>query len=78
MLANSAATNVQDSTGATPLHEAVRYGHKDIAKILLDAGANVNAKDNLGKTPILVIIPEDKRNDIYDFHESGRTDSSAW
>ncbi|MEE1059293.1 MAG: ankyrin repeat domain-containing protein [Treponema sp.] len=66
LLANSAATNVQDSTGATPLHEAVRYGHKDIAKILLDAGANVNAKDNLGKTPILVIIPEDKRNDIYD------------
>jgi ankyrin repeat protein len=38
--------------GATPLHLAALSGHKDLAEILLAHGADVNAKDNSGKTPL--------------------------
>ncbi len=30
-------------TGLTPLHLAVLRGHKDLARMLLDAGADINA-----------------------------------
>lgn len=35
----------------TPLHEAVQRGKLDIARILLDHGANPLIRDSLGKTP---------------------------
>ena len=53
---NNANQKSQDSAGNTPLHDAIRYGNLEIAKMLLDSGAYINAKDNLGKTPILLII----------------------
>ena len=36
----------------TPLHEAVRLGNVGIAKLLLENGANQQAKDDDGKTPL--------------------------
>lgn len=47
----------QDISGATALHEAVRYGKTDIARLLLKAGAQVDALDSIGKTPMLLIMP---------------------
>jgi ankyrin repeat protein len=38
--------------GFTPLHDAVLYGHKDMAELLLAYGADVNAMDNTGSTPL--------------------------
>ena len=35
--------------GMTSLHYAAEDGYTDIVKILLDHGANVNTKDNIGK-----------------------------
>lgn len=55
----------QDISGTTPLHEAVRYGRVDIARILLDNGANVNALDSIGKSPILLIVPSAAQRDMY-------------
>ena len=55
----------QDISGTTPLHEAVRYGRVDIARLLLSAGAKVNAMDSIGKTPILLIIPAGAQNEMY-------------
>ena len=55
----------QDISGATPLHEAVRYGRADIAKLLLANGANVNSTDSLGKTPVLLIIPKSAQQAMY-------------
>jgi hypothetical protein len=41
-----------DRFGATPLHSAVMNGHIEIARLLLQNGADVNAKDNDGYTPL--------------------------
>lgn len=40
----------------TPLHLAVDNGHEDVAKLLLANGANSNAPDWVGMTPIDVAI----------------------
>ncbi|RDD43578.1 Leucine-rich repeat serine/threonine-protein kinase 1 [Trichoplax sp. H2] len=34
---------IRSNTGSTPLHEAVNNGNVDTVKVLLDAGANINA-----------------------------------
>ena len=36
----------KDNLGDTPLHVAALHGNADVAKALIDAGADVNAKDN--------------------------------
>lgn len=49
-----AGANVNASGGvtkATPLHMAARRGHLEIAKALLERGANPNARDTKGDTP---------------------------
>jgi ankyrin repeat protein len=42
----------RDKNGATPLHLAGGYGHKDLVELLLASKAEVNAKDNSGTTPL--------------------------
>jgi len=37
-------------SGETPLHIAAKHGHQKIVELLLDRGAEVNAKDGEGKT----------------------------
>jgi hypothetical protein len=45
--------NVKDDRfGATPLHYAAENGHIEIAHLLLQNGAEVNAKNNNGYTPL--------------------------
>ena len=39
-------------TGETPLHTHAREGRKEVVEILINAGANVNAKDEDGGTPL--------------------------
>jgi hypothetical protein len=41
--------NFKNPEGETPLMEAARSGKVDAAKRLLDAGADVNAKEGLGR-----------------------------
>lgn len=65
LLENGADTEAQDINGSTPLHEACRYGRTEIARDLLEANAKVNSQDSLCKTPLLLIIPEEQRLDIY-------------
>ncbi|GAG18036.1 unnamed protein product, partial [marine sediment metagenome] len=38
--------------GCTPLHCAARYGHKEVAELLIAKGADINAKDTRGRNPI--------------------------
>jgi len=41
-----------DDDGRTALHHAATYGHANIALILLDAGADIDAREEDGETPL--------------------------
>ncbi|MBA3954686.1 ankyrin repeat domain-containing protein [Candidatus Dependentiae bacterium] len=41
-----------NSQGQTPLHSAIVSGNKDMIQLLMANGANVNAQDNYGNTPL--------------------------
>ena len=40
--------------GLTPLHAAAAYGNVAICQLLLHFGADVHAKDDLGRTPLIM------------------------
>jgi len=45
-------TTKDDSTGYTLLHISAQLGHTVTGELLVNAGANKDAKDNLGSTPL--------------------------
>ena len=52
-LAAGTDVNAKNERGATPLHRAATFGHKEIAELLIDKGADVNAMGGLlGWTPL--------------------------
>jgi ankyrin repeat protein len=50
--AKKEAINAKDDSGATALHEASYRGYADIAKYLLDKGADISVKNAPGLTPL--------------------------
>ena len=53
LLAAGADINAKDGLrGLTPLHEAARWGWNDVVRFLVEQGANLQAKDNRGMTPV--------------------------
>jgi ankyrin repeat protein len=52
-------TNNRDKHGYTPLHVAAMAGNADCVRILLDAGADVQARDANGQTPIECTLKSD-------------------
>ena len=51
---NAAAINTRTG-GTTALHEAARAGHLEMVKLLVSNGANVNATDFSGLTPVRLV-----------------------
>ena len=43
---------MKDKSGSTPLHDAAQGAHKEIVELLIANGADVNAKDEDGLTPL--------------------------
>jgi ankyrin repeat protein len=50
LLEANAEVNYTGAAGSTPLIDAAAIGHSDTLKLLLDAGADVDAKDKDGYT----------------------------
>lgn len=50
----SAGANINSSDGTIPLNLALRIGRWDIAKYLVENGADVNAKSGNGITPLMI------------------------
>src|SRR5437588_6208587 len=44
--------NARAKDGSTPLHRATRWGAIEVARILLEHGANVEARDDHDMTPL--------------------------
>lgn len=53
---NKSKLNDQNADKNTPLHLALNIGNIDIIRILIDNGANINIKDNEGKTAVQLAI----------------------
>jgi len=49
---NPKATNVPDDLGDLPLHHAAINGHMEVARLMLEAGCDVNCKNNQGMRPL--------------------------
>jgi len=47
LVEDAALVHVRDAQGATALHHAAFHGHRTIVELLLDAGADINARDSL-------------------------------
>ena len=48
--------NIRNGSGRTPLHAHVGYSSADNIEQLLSAGADANAKDNDGITPLMLAV----------------------
>ncbi|CAN0204234.1 unnamed protein product, partial [Laminaria digitata] len=44
--------NSKSKIGHTPLHLACRFGHLPVVVVLLAEGAEINARDSDGNTPL--------------------------
>ncbi|MFL9835045.1 ankyrin repeat domain-containing protein [Chryseobacterium terrae] len=51
LLNKNADPNIADSSGATPLFWAVKFGNKELAELLLNHKADKSIKDSQGMTP---------------------------
>lgn len=52
LLAAGGELNAGDARGQTPLHGAAYWGWNDVVQYLADRGADLQAKDRAGKTPV--------------------------
>ena len=70
----TAGTDVNaKSDGRTPLHWAAYSGHKEIAELLIGEGAEMNAKERDGRTPLDNAINHPETANLLRYH-GGKAD----
>ena len=73
-LLNRPDVNGKDAFGSTALHEASFFGHDDIVRLLIKAGAHVLARDTTGATALHRVSDKKERNE----REQNVKDQSNW
>jgi ankyrin repeat protein len=70
LIERGAAVNQGDNSGFTPLHLAAANGYLEIARLLLEAGADANARTSEtagtrwgNKTPLELLADTDRKRD---------------
>ena len=53
LLRRGAAVNPEPHPAGSPLHGAAHYGNTDVVNVLVEAGAEVDARDHHGRTPLM-------------------------
>ncbi|XP_048844850.1 neurogenic locus notch homolog protein 1-like [Brienomyrus brachyistius] len=66
-----------DGMGETALHLAARYARSDATKRLLDAGADANAQDRMGRTPLHAAVAADAQGVFQILIRNRATDLNA-
>ena len=51
IIQNGGDVNMAKDDMATPLHRAARLGHRGVAQLLVEFGADMDRADNEGNTP---------------------------
>lgn len=64
------ALNTLDSSGNTLLHHAAVFSQLDMAKLLVDRGANVNARNTDGMTPLGAAMDRRASDEVIEYLES--------
>lgn len=64
MISQGFDVKTKDSSKKTALHIALEHSNLEAVKILLDANANVNAKDKYNRTPLLMIDENIEENTV--------------
>lgn len=68
-----ADVNATNERGSTPLLEAARYGHDDIARVLIAAGADTKVKDHDGKTALMLALQGNHDEVVRVLKQAGET-----
>jgi len=63
LLSRGADVNIAGFDGKTPLHRAAYRGNPEMVKALLEGGANPQARDNRGNTPLQIAI-DNKQEEV--------------
>ncbi|XP_078143078.1 B-cell lymphoma 3 protein [Centroberyx gerrardi] len=69
---SSTCLEIRNYEGLSPLHLAVQAGHMDLAKMLLDAGADINAMDvKSGQSPLMHAVESNNADMVHFLIENG-------
>ena len=63
--------NCTDRYGQTVLHAAARDWHPDVARLLIDNGAEVNKADMYGRSPVYIAASLDYEEMVEFLHSMG-------
>lgn len=61
LIRGGAALDAFDAIGYAPLHHAVRNGWFEMVRLLLDAGADINARDKQAGSPAPIAVAASPR-----------------
>jgi ankyrin repeat protein len=66
LLERGADANAQDTDidKSTPLHQAIKLGSYEVARILIKYGADPNMKNDKGKTPLHLLLEQEYRGHV--------------